>query len=558
MKRNNRKGFTIVELVIVIAVIAILAGVLIPTFANVVRKANISADTQLCKNMNTALVMAKAEGKSIDTMEDVLFTINEAGYVIENLNPTTEGYYYAWDSKNDLILFLKDDLTVQYPEDIELSPSDCWVTVGSQAEATTIAAAGFALYVEPDYEGNSLVLTTLTNVDAGEKLLATFSMKNADAIGDVVLRGSFGEVTLDVPKANVAQYGSIETLNVDGIANASLKVNGFIEKLTLKKGHVEIANNGSVETLVPTLAADNDAKVTNKGYINTIAAPAEGTTAKIVITNTGVVENRDEITNVEVSGDNNSEFVVAIKDKTDLISFRDSVNAGRTYLGMTVTLEADIDLAGIAWTPIGNFYRNQLDKGFMGTFDGKGHTIKNLSNSGFSVAGLKFDSNSTTPEGRVDTCYGLFGVVVNATIKNLTVTANIDMVDDGQHLGDSVAAIVGFAGGDTFNISNCTAAGSIKGFDAAGGLVGRSYAKTTTMDKCSNQANVVATRKLAGVVGFIGGACKTVNYTDCTNSGSITSTGDYQNYAAGITVVGQEITVNGVKTPKNTVTKFNS
>lgn len=46
MKRNNKKGFTIVELVIVIAVIAILAGVLIPTFAGIVEKANKSAALQ--------------------------------------------------------------------------------------------------------------------------------------------------------------------------------------------------------------------------------------------------------------------------------------------------------------------------------------------------------------------------------------------------------------------------------------------------------------------------------------------------------------------------------
>ena len=42
-KKNNRKGFTIVELVIVIAVIAILATVLVPTFGNVIDKAQASA-----------------------------------------------------------------------------------------------------------------------------------------------------------------------------------------------------------------------------------------------------------------------------------------------------------------------------------------------------------------------------------------------------------------------------------------------------------------------------------------------------------------------------------
>ena len=39
-KKNNRKGFTTVELIIVIAVIAILATVLIPTFSNLINKAN--------------------------------------------------------------------------------------------------------------------------------------------------------------------------------------------------------------------------------------------------------------------------------------------------------------------------------------------------------------------------------------------------------------------------------------------------------------------------------------------------------------------------------------
>ena len=43
MKKLNKKGFTIVELVIVIAVIAILSAVLIPTFSGVVGEANKTA-----------------------------------------------------------------------------------------------------------------------------------------------------------------------------------------------------------------------------------------------------------------------------------------------------------------------------------------------------------------------------------------------------------------------------------------------------------------------------------------------------------------------------------
>jgi len=49
-KLNNKKGFTIVELVIVIAVIGILAGVLIPTFSSVIDSANESSALQQSKS----------------------------------------------------------------------------------------------------------------------------------------------------------------------------------------------------------------------------------------------------------------------------------------------------------------------------------------------------------------------------------------------------------------------------------------------------------------------------------------------------------------------------
>ena len=49
-KLNNKKGFTIVELVIVIAVIGILAAVLIPTFAGITGSAKKSASLQETRN----------------------------------------------------------------------------------------------------------------------------------------------------------------------------------------------------------------------------------------------------------------------------------------------------------------------------------------------------------------------------------------------------------------------------------------------------------------------------------------------------------------------------
>ena len=56
MKPNHPQGFTIVELVIVIAVIAILAAVLIPTFSGLTDRAKKNAALQEAKNTYTAFL----------------------------------------------------------------------------------------------------------------------------------------------------------------------------------------------------------------------------------------------------------------------------------------------------------------------------------------------------------------------------------------------------------------------------------------------------------------------------------------------------------------------
>jgi type IV pilus assembly protein PilA len=92
MRKNNRKGFTIVELVIVIAVIAILAGVLIPTFASIISKANESKALQEAQNAyKEAYALAVADGK-IDSNEahkagNYEFTFNGT---LENPNCTVK------------------------------------------------------------------------------------------------------------------------------------------------------------------------------------------------------------------------------------------------------------------------------------------------------------------------------------------------------------------------------------------------------------------------------------------------------------------------------------
>ena len=55
---KNNKGFSLVELIIVIAIMAILVGVMAPQLIKYIEKTNVSSDTQLCDSVRTAVTTA--------------------------------------------------------------------------------------------------------------------------------------------------------------------------------------------------------------------------------------------------------------------------------------------------------------------------------------------------------------------------------------------------------------------------------------------------------------------------------------------------------------------
>ena len=82
MRKNNRKGFTIVELVLVIAVIGILAGVMIPTISSIVTKAEKSAADSEARNIYNTHIIDNPD----DVYADMYIKVDDTYYVVTEGN----------------------------------------------------------------------------------------------------------------------------------------------------------------------------------------------------------------------------------------------------------------------------------------------------------------------------------------------------------------------------------------------------------------------------------------------------------------------------------------
>ncbi len=167
--KKIRKAFTITELVIVIAVIAILAAVLIPTFTNVIRRAKISSDTQTVASLNTAL-SAYAVDHAVDSEEDLraVFdgTYGEGFY--DSLRPESAqyGYHYWYDTRSGrLELSRSGDLA-----EGEMASAQAFASLAfAEGGAPSFAGAGLRASLKEGYvlldKGGSAVADTLSALD---------------------------------------------------------------------------------------------------------------------------------------------------------------------------------------------------------------------------------------------------------------------------------------------------------------------------------------------------------------------------------------------------------
>ncbi|GIM28471.1 hypothetical protein CPJCM30710_11370 [Clostridium polyendosporum] len=64
--KKNKKGFTLIELIIVLAIMAIIAAVAIPNFSSIINNSKKKADTQSCETIKRTALSLVSQGDMLD------------------------------------------------------------------------------------------------------------------------------------------------------------------------------------------------------------------------------------------------------------------------------------------------------------------------------------------------------------------------------------------------------------------------------------------------------------------------------------------------------------
>ena len=560
MKKKIKKAFTLVELLVVIAILAILATVSIVGYNSFTKKARVSNDTALVSQLNNLLKADEILNESVKCPTDALKVTEAAGYDVEKLTPTATGYQIIWNQDVNQFALLDEKDNVVYG-DKNTDEYKNWKFVDKYI------ATDYSVYLKGTSFSDTLDIKS--GLDVGNNTnISTINYKNDSQKDDVIIRTNGGALTIDGATDTIKHYGTIKELEIKAIFNQSYHEYGTVVdmKTTASTGRIVIENGGLVNNVSATTSGVTYEKKEN-GLLLSVTAS----------------ETNNSLNSVKVTEEDKKNFKYEISSLEEFISFRDSVNSGMTYEGLTIRLTSTIDLNNQNWLPIGNYrHANGFEQHkFKGTFDGQGHTINNL-----FINGDNYPINFK----ETDSIYGaLFGYIENATIKNFKVNgvalgtdvggvvgafganstienvtsyveiggkkgfkneniargkvAGIAICTKGDNLkilncinygninategvDNPAGGIIAYVNQDNLEISNCENYGAISASQTnyVGGIVGCSH-NEVVFKNCKNNGNIIGKANVGGIVGSAYGT-----FNDCENKGNITA----ENYAGGI------------------------
>ena len=268
MTRNSKRAFTLVELIIVIAVIGVLAAILIPVFSNVVDKANIADKTSLARNLNSMIAADKEEVIDVSTMQEAMIIAHKQGYTDEQIfNTKTAGtIVFNTQTGNFAVATDVDDngtATLAYADQgMTTAPAAALFTATEVTEIPAVGDQVFGMYlIDSTNSVAPYTVNSAVSVDVGNVNVSTLNFTyTGTEYREFTFRTNGGTFNVDAAAATVNHYGYSDLVNITAVDSIhSYHEFGAVAVIKIGMGHLVIEAGATVINGIAGLNGELDA-----------------------------------------------------------------------------------------------------------------------------------------------------------------------------------------------------------------------------------------------------------------------------------------------------------
>ena len=125
-RKNGQKGFTLIELIVVMAILAVLAAIAVPRYTGMLEQTKVKADAATCVMLNQSTDLYKVStgsyptGKDFDALMANPSFVGANGYFKEAVTATANGGSFVYTESSGLVQyknanFKQAEITAMYP-----------------------------------------------------------------------------------------------------------------------------------------------------------------------------------------------------------------------------------------------------------------------------------------------------------------------------------------------------------------------------------------------------------------------------------------------------------